>query len=225
VLSIAALVGAARADSRQNGIVDGRVVATDYAPDAGWLLPSPGANPGGTYVLPGVVGARLPFRLSMSVPDGWTTNGLVVGPDRETFNGIGLEFMLIDKLEEWGCEASGDAHDGQADAIEAQIGPRVDDVVTFLAGLKMIKISENTDVTLDGYRGKYLEYTATIRDDNCHPYSWPLSTNQNDNREFNQAWIIDVDGARLVIDGFAPKASERVKAEFRQIVESIDIGP
>ena len=35
-------------------IVDGRVVATDYAPDAGWLLPSPGANPGGTYVLEGV---------------------------------------------------------------------------------------------------------------------------------------------------------------------------
>ena len=32
-------------------IVDGRVVATDYAPDAGWLLPSPGAKPGGTYVL------------------------------------------------------------------------------------------------------------------------------------------------------------------------------
>ena len=31
-------------------IVDGRVVATDYAPDAGWLLPSPGAKPGGTYV-------------------------------------------------------------------------------------------------------------------------------------------------------------------------------
>jgi hypothetical protein len=26
-------------------IQDGRVVATDYAPDVGWLLPSPDANP------------------------------------------------------------------------------------------------------------------------------------------------------------------------------------
>jgi hypothetical protein len=206
-------------------IVDGRVVATDYAPDAGWLLPSPRAKPGGTYVLPGVARGGLPFRLSMRVPDGWTISGNVVGPDRETFNGVGLDFMIVDKLDEWGCEASGDNHDGQAEAIEAKIGPGVDDLVTFLAGQKMLKISENTDVTLDGYRGRYLEYTATISDDNCHPPTWPLSTNQNDNREFNQAWIIDVDGARLVIDGFAPKASETVKAEFQQIVDSIDIGP
>ena len=53
-------------------IVDGRVVATDYAPDTGWLLPSPGANPGGTYVLQGVIGGTLPFHLSMTVPDGWS---------------------------------------------------------------------------------------------------------------------------------------------------------
>src|SRR5204863_2555099 len=32
-------------------IVGGRVVATDYAPDNGWLLPTPGSKPGGTYVL------------------------------------------------------------------------------------------------------------------------------------------------------------------------------
>ena len=36
---------------------------------------------------------------------------------------------------------------------------------------------------------------------------------------------IDVDGVRLVIDAFAPKASETVKAEVQRIVESIDIGP
>ena len=51
-----------------------------------------------------------------------------------------------------------------------------------------------------------------------------LSTISNDDRN-HQAWIIDVDGVRLVIDGFGPKASETVKAEFRRIVESIDIGP
>ena len=44
-------------------IVDGRVVATDYAPDTGWLLPSPDAKAGGTYV----VDEPFPLRLSMRV--------------------------------------------------------------------------------------------------------------------------------------------------------------
>ena len=39
------------------------------------------------------------------------------------------------------------------DGVKAQFGPTVDDLVTFLAGVQTIKISENTDVTLDGYRG------------------------------------------------------------------------
>jgi hypothetical protein len=46
-----------------------------------------------------------------------------------------------------------------------------------------------------------------------------------DNHEYNQTWILDVDGVRLVIDAFAPKASETVKAGLRRIVESISIGP
>jgi len=195
-------------------IVDGRVVATDYAPDTGWLLPSPGARPGGTYVVHR--DDRFPLRLSMSVSNGWTTYGPHLY-DGALDDGIGLEFMIIDHPAEWGCDASGDA-------IEAQIGPKVDDLVTFLAGQQMIKISENTDVTLDGYRGKYLEYTTTVNDDNCHGPDWPLIT-RIDNQQVNQVWILDVDGVRLVIDAFAPKPSESVKAELRRIVESIDIGP
>ena len=32
-------------------IVDGRVVATDFAPDAGWLVATRGARPGGIFLL------------------------------------------------------------------------------------------------------------------------------------------------------------------------------
>jgi hypothetical protein len=203
-------------------IVDGRVVATDYAPDTGWLLPTPGATPGGTYVLERGTYAHdrdLPFRLSMSVPSGWSRGGPYFGYDRPRSpdDDIDLEFMIIDHPAEWGCDASGDA-------IKAQIGPKVDDLVAFLAGQQMIKISENMDVTLDGYRGRYLEYTTTVTNDNCHGPDWPL-IGEPDNHTFNQAWILDVDGVRLVIAASAPKESEAVKAEFRQIVESIDIGP
>ena len=48
-------------------IVNGRVVATDYAPDAGWLVATRGARPGGTFLL----GDPFPH-LSMTVPEGWT---------------------------------------------------------------------------------------------------------------------------------------------------------
>jgi hypothetical protein len=204
-------------------IVDGRVVATDYAPDAGWLVTSPGVNQEGTYVLergaygPGDV---LP-RLSMSVPNGWNPNDTSLVDERKGHEGIGIEFMIIDKLAEDGCDPA----DGET--VEAHVGPRVDDLVTFLGGLRSIKISENTDVTLAGYRGRYLEYTTTVRDDNCDdqwgPF-WPAIPNE-DTSKYRQAWILDVDGVRLVIDASAPKASETVKAELRRIVESIDIGP
>jgi hypothetical protein len=43
--------------------------------------------------------------------------------------------------------------------------------------------------------------------------------------EFTQAWILDVNGVRLLIDAYAPKASEPLKAEFKQIVDSIAVGP
>jgi hypothetical protein len=39
-------------------------------------------------------------------------------------------------------------------------------------------------------------------------------------------WILDIDGVPLVIDAFSsPKASDRVRRELRQIVESIQIEP
>jgi hypothetical protein len=99
--------------------------------------------------------------------------------------------------------------------------------VTSLAGLPLIDISENTDVTLDGYRGKYLEYTKTAREAECAwggLGNWPTNS-QADTDEYNQVWILDVDGVRLVIDAFSSRASETVRAELRQIVESIQIKP
>jgi hypothetical protein len=188
-------------------------VATDYAPDTGWLIPTPdGVHTGGTYATH-VDDQRL--RLTMRIPDGWTFDHIVT-PNQD--QGIGLEFMTVDKAAEWGCDASGNA-------IEAQIGPTVDDVVNYLAGQKMITITENTDVTVDGHRGKYLEYATTLGVDNCHGPEWPLITHLDEVHEFTQAWILDIDGVRLVVDAYSPQASEPLKAEFQQIVDSISIGP
>ena len=94
-------------------IVDGRVVATDYAPDAGWLL-RPRANPGGTYDLPGVARGPLPFHLSMTIPNGWSAAGPLVrdeGSDGEEV----IEFMIIDEPLVIGCD--------NGDRSETPVGP------------------------------------------------------------------------------------------------------
>ena len=60
-----------------SAIVDGRVVATDYAPDTGWLVATRDVWPGGTFLL------RDPFpHLSMAVPQGWTMSSTQVGSTR-----------------------------------------------------------------------------------------------------------------------------------------------
>ena len=175
-------------------IQNGRVVATDYAPDAGWLLPSPGAKPGGTYVLDD----PFPLRLTMSVADGWTLDG---GQGDQNAGGVtrdegrtGVSFVIVDRPLKEAC-------DPDAGTVDPPLGPDVDDLVTFLEGLPLIDISEGRDVTLDGYRGKYLEYTKRAAENECGGGgmgAWPTNS-QRDIDEYNQVWILDVDGVRLVI--------------------------
>jgi hypothetical protein len=206
-------------------IQDGRVVATDYAPDVGWLLPLPDAKPGGTFVLD----EPFPVRLSMRVADGWTLNrgehykipdgygGVAL--DRDSGN-TGLAMLIVDQPAKDACDPSAGTID---------LGPSVADLATFLAGLPLVDMSVNTDVTIDGYRGKYLEYRRTGRQEECgwgDLGNWP-AISQGDIDESHQVWILDVDGVRLVIAAFSrdSTSSETVKAEFRRIVESIQIEP
>jgi hypothetical protein len=182
-------------------IVNGRVVATDYAPNAGWLIATPGAKPGGTHLLED----PFPVRLSMTVPDGWTVEGPHLRDWREEDTGI--ELSIVD-----------DPRDPCPDTTGPPLGPSFDDLVTYVARLPMINISEKSEVTVDGYRGTYLEYTITDHDVECYGGPVPMG-------EHNYVWIVDVDGARLVIAAFSTSASETGRPELSQIVESIQIEP
>ena len=190
-------------------IENGRVVATDYAPDVGWLERSPDAKPlpkpGGPYVLQAT--EAFPVRLSMTLPEGWTDHG---GPE-VTGGGSDVQFLVAGRPGD-GCHT-----------FESTLGPGFDDLVSYLQGLPYIDILEMRYDTLGGYRAAYLEYRPNrlARDPStgelylCRPI--PLD-------EYNEAWIVDVDGVRLIIaatSGSAP--AETVKSEVRQIVESIEI--
>ena len=197
-------------------IVNGRVVATDYAPDSGWLVATPGVAitpntfPGGTWQIDELPislgfddGGSLPLRVSMTVPHDWT----VGGPwSNESESNTRLEFGVV-----------GYPWDGCPDTTEPKLGPSFDDLVTYLADLPRIHISESTDATVDGYRGKFLRYTPVDKWFDCFSAS-PIHLEPGD----NEAWIVDVDGVRVEIAVVSDEApSEAVMAEVRQIVESI----
>jgi hypothetical protein len=182
-------------------IVNGRVVATDYAPDVGWLKATPGAKPGGTLLIEDEFG----MDLSMTVPDGWTGQSFGTGGDE-----IGLDFNIAhvgyNEPPTWSCDAKGDE-------VEAHFGPTVEDLVAFLEGVETIKITENTEVTLGGYRGRYIEITpASTKECGVVP-------------SFTQAWIVDVEGVRLAVGASVNNASETALAQLRKIVDSIQIEP
>jgi hypothetical protein len=154
----------------------------------------------------------------MTVRDGWQAGGrgdLI----QDSWN-AGLAFVIVDQ-DARACTDTG--------TIGRLLGPGVDDLVTFLAGLPSIDISENTDVTLDGYDGTHLEFNqkggpdqvcALVTNSRQDQYTtaYPLW----DGEGYHQVWILDVGGVRLVIDAFSPLASsETVKSELSQMVESI----
>jgi hypothetical protein len=189
-------------------IVNGRVVATDYAPDVGWLDRSPDApplpKPGGPYVLQPT--EDFPLRLSMTLPQGWTEHGApVVTRGGKT----DVRFLVVDEPE-----------DSCSGTIEPFLGRGLDDLVSYIKALPNVEVAEVRNLSLAGYRTAYVEYRPKGLVE-CEPApAGPLPLVDG----YNEAWILDVDGVPLVIaSSYDPTPAEAVMSEVRQIVESIQI--
>ncbi|MEA2651955.1 MAG: hypothetical protein QOI85_1676 [Chloroflexota bacterium] len=210
--------------------IGSRPIARTPSPTA---APSPVALPvAGTALTPGsyVIGDLFPINVTMDLGENWGVWGSVA-PDvaavyQETPDppdGRGIIVVLVDNLYADPCHPT----DGQ---LDPSLGPSVDDLATALTTQPSTDASEPIDVTLDGYSGKYLEYTMTGITEACPGglTRWPSSEGPRQalDGEHDQVWIVDVDGVRLVIDAFSfrdtPAAS---MTEVRQIVESMQIEP
>ena len=133
-------------------IVDGRIVATDYAPDAGWLLATPGSRPGGTFLL----GDPFP-QLSMTVPDGLDRRARQASGGRDARDTCEGDFPRIAaRISGLRARQFDNPEDLCADAIKPPLGSSFDDLVTYLAGLASMETTESADVTVDGFRAKHL---------------------------------------------------------------------
>jgi hypothetical protein len=197
-------------------------------------LPAFGALAPGTYV----IDSPFPLRVSMVLGEGWNvwsgvTSGVAAiykdSPDPP--NGKGIIVTLVANVYADPCDAS-------AGALVPQLGSTVDDLATALAGQPMTESSPVTDTSIDGYTGRYLEYTYPENyvpgpgDPGCEGgqslVRWPsvAGDRQALMGEHDKVWILDVDGVRLVIDAFSfPGATPADHAEIQVIVESIQIEP
>jgi hypothetical protein len=178
-------------------IVNGRIVATDYAPNSGWLVATRGSARGGTFLL----GDPYPH-LSMTVPDGWTGDASRLNRSCGDAPACALvRFEVIDNPEDL-CSGT----------IKPPLGPSFDDLVTYLAGLPLIRISESADVTVDGFPGKHFQYTSVEAAVDC-VFAGTSTT------AYDDVWIFDVDGVHLLI--VSGSHEDVPKVEIRQMVDSI----
>jgi hypothetical protein len=126
------------------------------------------------------------------------------------------------------------------------VGPTVDDLAVALADLAPFRVAVGpNDVTRHGYRGKYLELTAPdlpveagdftgCIDNNLSSWVAPIDVAEREGGAFHAYnaepveafWILDVDGARLVIEAnWSIDSPPAALAEMRAILDSIRLEP
>lgn len=192
----------------------------------------------GTYrvglneIAPG--GAEIPPIL-ITVPDGWNSlDGWVLHRGALGEPSVAVMFWDVDEVYGHPCQWSGTLFDP---------GPSVEDLTDALVDIPLRNASPPTDVTLDGYAGKYLEWSVPadieMNDegnfpecdagpDGHHDFNswtgngWASNRYQQGPGQVDQLWILDVNGSRLVVDAFyMPSTTDEDREELRDVVESI----
>ena len=173
---------------------------------------------GGRQDLPGIL---------ITLPEGWhNIDGWGVhrgSPDEPT---VAIQFWDVGQVYGHPCQWEGTLTDP---------GPSVDALADALVDIPLRNASQPVDVVLDGRSGSYLEwsvpadidFTGCDTDGSEHYFeSW---TGGNDGDRYHQGpgqvdrlWILDIDGARLVIDAFdMPSATDAERQELHNVTASI----
>lgn len=165
-----------------------------------------------------------------TVPDGWNArDGWILNRPRsgEDIPPVAVQFWDVDQVYGHPCQWSGTLF---------QPGPTVDHLAEALVDIPLRNAAQPIDVTLDGYAGKYLEWSVPAGIDfaDCdagggeHYFEswtgngWATDRYHQGPGQVDRLWILDIDGARLVIDAFSmPFATTEERAELLAVVESI----
>jgi hypothetical protein len=166
--------------------------------------------------------------VTFTLPDGWDNIGWAVIKGDPIF---GLAFMEVGNTHTDSCPSV---------ALDPPVGPTVDDLASAWADLPGFDATAPTDITVDGFQGKQVEFTVPDYDTGENPDDcaggghlmllegadtpgdglWAQGPNQH-----QQLWILDVDGTRLVIGaGWFPDTSAQDRADIDEMLSSIQIG-
>lgn len=161
-------------------------------------------------------------RLTFAVPAGWSDNDWYV--DKLGSNpSIGVVFDKVANIYTDSCPSF---------AVSPPVGPTVDDLASAWANLPGFNATAPIDVTVDGYRGKQVEFTVPDYGADCADGAFRLLGAVGGGAWFaqgpnqhNQLWILDVNGTRLVIAAASfPDTSPQDRAAIDEILASIRIG-
>ncbi len=149
---------------------------------------------------------------------------------------LGMSVWDVGKVPRHPCHWRGRLYDP---------GPTVDELVEALASQPLRNSTTPTDVTLGGYRGRYLEWSVPSDmvvtgdadfegcdfqppDSHTDFVSWFGDGFGERYQQFagqiDRLWVLDVDGQRLVVDAtYAPGTSEADRDELTQIAKSLRV--
>ena len=170
-------------------------------------------------------------RLTFTVPDGWENNGWFVAKS----NSDPIFGAILDRVGNIFSDPC------QWVEVDPQPGPTVDDLVAAFADVPALNATAATDVTVDGFHGKQIEFTVPdYTDDECRDGSVSPCSKMNvmlgrvegpnywaqGPHAHHRLWILDVDGTRLVIGGtYFPDTSQQDLDDLDTILNSIQIDP
>jgi hypothetical protein len=164
-------------------------------------------------------------RFTVTVPAGWTglaTNWIFAGTEAGTAD------LYLDR----GAWLLADPC--QTTPADIPVGPTVADFVDALATHSILNTTTPVDVTLAGYSGKYLELqgpavvsTEAKPDAKCPVYRpWGHGIYMQGPSNRWRLWVLDVDGARVVLQAMDyPGTPEVSRAELQAMIDTIRIEP
>jgi hypothetical protein len=179
-------------------------------------LPSSGPIAAGDYVLEV---PNAPVSAAFSVGGGWNSGGWYIGSANHS-----ISFWTVANVNEDACDWGGTIPD-------PEIGPTVDDLVSALDAQANTDMSAATDVVVDGYAGKRVEMTmaevVTCRDTTLTFWIDPSGEpGRGTEGGTDTLWILDVDGHRVVIDGYVPFIADadpvQAMAPIEEVIDSIE---
>ena len=169
------------------------------------------------------LGGNSDVRLTFAVPAGWGDSGWFVDKNLSANSLIGVVFDYVSNIYTDSCPSV---------LVDPPVGPTVDDLASAWANLPGFHATAPTDITVDGFHGKQVEFTVPDYSETLCGYGdfkllaeagggawWAQGPNQH-----NQVWILDVNGTRLVIVAVDfPDASPQDRAELDSLLASIQI--